>query len=131
MTVDEIVDQVLFLKSEKQSMDTISFMGMGEALQNPKVFVALQHLTQLSQISPRRINVSTVGIIPGIVKLTKEFPNVNLAFSLHSPFDEQRSILIPANRLYPLHECLKVLKSHAMITKRRVFLAYLVLVNIF
>ena len=45
--------------------------------------------SNLFNMSPRRLTVSTVGIIPGIKKLTKEYPQVNLAFSLHSPFPEQ------------------------------------------
>lgn len=129
LTVDEITDQVLYFKHRGLAVDTISFMGMGEALMNPRVFDSLQMLTdpQLFAISPRRINVSTVGIIPGIQRLTKEFPQVNLAFSLHSPFHDQRSQLVPANKTYPLEHCLNALKEHALATNRRIMIAYLLL----
>ncbi len=137
LTVDEIVDQYLYFskgntKSAKEfstSASTISFMGMGEALLNPRLFDALSLLTHKDffNISDRKISVSTVGIIPGIVRLTKEFPSINLAFSLHTPFNEQRNILVPNNKLYPLEENLKVLAEHVRITRRKLVLAYLLL----
>lgn len=78
-------------------------------------------------MSQRRISISTIGVIPAMERLTREFPDVNLAFSLHSPFNEQRSELVPQNKVYPLNEVLKTLQTHAQQTKRRIFLAYLVL----
>jgi 23S rRNA (adenine-C8)-methyltransferase len=130
LSSDEIVDQVLYFLKSGKSVDSISFMGMGEALQNPRVFSALRILTKMMNISPRRINVSTVGIIPGIERMTKEFPNVNLAFSLHSPFDDQRSDIVPANRSYPLNHILPVLRAHVEKTRRKLMIAYLVLPGI-
>jgi len=96
---------------------------------NPKLFAALDILTneKLYNLSQRRISISTVGIIPAIEKLTKKFPNVNLAFSLHSPFEDQRNILVPANRNYPLSHVMKVLEQHALVSNKKIFLAYLVL----
>jgi 23S rRNA (adenine-C8)-methyltransferase len=104
MTSEEITDQILYFQQEGKKIDSISFMGMGEPLQNPKVFEAISMLTDkdLFGFSQRHLSVSTVGIIPGIQKLTKNFPNVNLAFSLHSPFDDQRDILVPTNKQFPL-----------------------------
>lgn len=58
---------------------------------------------------------------------TREFPQINLAFSLHSPFNDQRDLLVPANRNYPLKDCLRTLEKHALSTKRKIFLAYLLL----
>jgi 23S rRNA (adenine-C8)-methyltransferase len=141
MSADEITDQVLFFRRQPVSdalatsssasspVDSVSFMGMGEALQNPRLFDALDILMEpsLFGMSARRLSVSTVGVIPGIQRLTQQYPQVNLAFSLHSPFDEQRSILVPANRTYPLADCLRALEAHAGQTRRKIFLAYLVL----
>ena len=129
LSTDEITDQILHFTKAGKSVNTISFMGMGEALQNPRVFDALSVLTSkdLMGLSPRRINVSTVGVIPGIERLTRDFPNVNLAFSLHSPFVDERSELVPANRTYPLPEILRVLDQHAKQTRRKIILAYLLL----
>lgn len=130
LTADEIVDQVLVVKAMGKKVDTISFMGMGEAFQNPRTFDALRILTHpdFMGMSQRKISVSTVGIIPGIVRLYKEFPNVNLAVSLHSPFSDQRTLLVPNNRIYPLSELIMVLGQHARIANRKIMLAYLVLV---
>ncbi len=104
-------------------------MGMGEALANPQTFIALKTLVHpdLFGLSARRITVSTIGIIPGIQKLTREFPQVNLTFSLHTPFHEQRSELMPINKRYSLTDVMEVLDDHVKITKRKVYLAYVLL----
>lgn len=97
LTGEEISDQVLYFKSCGLDIDNVAFMGMGEPFANPdNVFDALRVLTSpdLFGMSPRRISISTVGIIPRIHRLTKEFPQVNLAFSLHTPFSKQREELM-------------------------------------
>src|SRR5699024_12351676 len=66
-------------------------------------------------------------MIPGIKRLTRDFPQVNLAFSLHSPFEKQRSELMPINPTYPLHKVMDALDAHVANTKRRLFLAYIML----
>ena len=66
-------------------------------------------------------------MIPGIKRLTRDFPQVNLAFSLHSPFEKQRSELMPINQTYPLHKVMDALDAHVANTKRRLFLAYIML----
>lgn len=71
--------------------------------------------------------ISTIGMIPGIKRLTRDFPQVNLAFSLHSPFEKQRSELMPINQTYPLHKVMDALDAHVANTKRRLFLAYIML----
>jgi 23S rRNA (adenine-C8)-methyltransferase len=104
-------------------------MGMGEPLINPYTFDALSMLTNknLFNMSPRRLSVSTVGVIPGIEQLAEKFPQVNLAFSLHSPFNEQRDMLVPLNKTYPLEHVMPVLDRHILMTHRKVFIAYLIL----
>jgi 23S rRNA (adenine-C8)-methyltransferase len=145
LSLDEIVDQILYFQQlPNRPVDTVSFMGMGEALMNPRVFQALDMLTHSDyfHLSPRRLSVSTVGIIPGIERLMKEYPNVNLAFSLHSPFDEQRNVLVPTNKIHPLSEVMQILEQvcvlsfysgilcqHALTCRRKLFIAYLVLVR--
>lgn len=59
--------------------------------------------------------------------MTKEHPNVNLAYSLHTPFPEERAKIIPSTQQYPVDETLKALDEHIAATKRRVFLSYLIL----
>jgi 23S rRNA (adenine-C8)-methyltransferase len=128
LTADEITDQVLYFLHAGEAVDTVSFMGMGEPLANPRTFDALRQLTspEFFGMSPSRINVSTVGIIPGIRRLTAEFPRVNLAFSMHSPFSDQRSELVPNNKTHPLEECWAAVVDHVVATRRQTFVAYLV-----
>lgn len=133
LTADEITDQVLFFKNRDNFKGSVSFMGMGEPFMNANaVFKALKALTdkEAFNYSDRKINISTVGVIPGIERLTTQYPSVNLAFSLHTPFNEQRSELMPINKIYSLSNVMKALDRHIEKTRRRVFLAYLLLKNI-
>ena len=129
LTSDEITDQILYFHLKGHSIDSISFMGMGEALANLQVFDALKVLTnpELFALSPRRLSISTIGIIPGIKKMTQNYPQVNLTFSLHSPFNEQRSKLMPINERYPLLDVMDSLDEHIRMTSRKVYIAYIIL----
>lgn len=129
LTADEICDQALYFRAQGLPLDSISFMGMGEALANPHLFTALECLTDpsLFALSPRRLTVSTIGLVPAIRRLTLAQPQVNLTFSLHSPFNEQRSELIPLNRRYPIEDVLDALDEHVAHTHRKVYIAYLLL----
>lgn len=133
LNADEITEQILYFYLQNHPIDSVSFMGMGEALANPQTLVALETLThpQLFNLSPRRITVSTIGIIPQLRRLSQEFPQVHITFfSLHSPFDSQRSELMPINRKYPLQEVLTLLDEHIQSTRRKVYIAYVMLPGI-
>lgn len=132
LTAEEISDQVIFFKSKGYQIGSISFMGMGEPLANPHIFAGLTILTHpdFLGISQRRISISTVGITLGIKRLTKEFPQVNLAFSLHSPFEDQRRELMPISKAYPIKEVFAALDERIKLTNRRVFIAYLLLAGV-
>lgn len=129
LTADEITDQLMYFHLNGHALDSVSFMGMGEALANPHIFDALTILTDkhLFGLGHRRITVSTIGILPGIERLMMDFPQVNLTYSLHSPFDNQRSELMPINNRFPLHDVMKVLDEHIRQTKRKVYIAYILL----
>ncbi|GMX66573.1 Cfr family 23S rRNA (adenine(2503)-C(8))-methyltransferase [Paenibacillus elgii] len=129
LTADEITDQLLHFRLNGHALDSVSFMGMGEALANPHIFDAITILTDphLFGLGHRRITISTIGLLPGIDKLTREFPQVNLTFSLHSPFDDQRSELMPINDRFPVRDVLKALDHHIRHTGRKVYIAYILL----
>eukprot|EP00929_Paragymnodinium_shiwhaense_P073445 TRINITY_DN37425_c0_g1_i1.p1 TRINITY_DN37425_c0_g1~~TRINITY_DN37425_c0_g1_i1.p1 ORF type:complete len:373 (-),score=67.40 TRINITY_DN37425_c0_g1_i1:455-1573(-) len=129
LDADEIADQVLYFMQLGQKIDSVSFMGMGEPLANPKVYDALRVLTspELVGMSTRRMVVSTVGVIPGILKLTEEMPQVNLVFSLHSPFTEERDRLVPLNKMYPMKQVFETIDMRIRKTGRRVWVCYLML----
>lgn len=130
LSADEIVGQYLYFRQRGDTIDSIIFMGMGEPFANPdNLFKSLHIFTDknLLALSPTRLSISTVGIIPGIEKLITEYPHVNLTFSLHSPFDDQRSKFMPVNKTYPIDEVFRVLDKYIETTKNRVFIAYTLL----
>jgi 23S rRNA (adenine-C8)-methyltransferase len=135
LTADEICDQVLYFRarnlreSRTPGLDSIAFMGMGEALANPHTFPALHLLTSKDffGISPRRITVSTVGFAPGLERLVEEFPQVTVTLSVHSPYDAERGELIPLQHRFPLANNLAILDEHVVRTRRKAYLAYLLI----
>lgn len=132
MTSDEICDQVLYFMQQGFTINSISFMGMGEPFANPNLFEALRDLTdtELFGLSQRRITISTIGIVPSIKRLTKEFPQINLAYSLHAPTNQLRETLMPITKTYSLDLVLDTLDNHIRQTNRKVFLAYIMLKGI-
>ena len=112
LTAGEIAGQVRVLADATGMLDhpfNIVLMGMGEPLHNyDPTMKALRilHAEHGLAVSPRRVTLSTVGIVPGLQRLAKEPLMPNLAISLHATTDEQRSELVPPNRKYPLAEIL-------------------------
>ena len=119
LSVDEITDQILFFRGmagagtadASLAIDSVSFMGMGEPLANPAVFAALDVIRDGLGVSERRLNVSTIGIIPGIRKLNESHKHVNLAYSLHSPFPAERLALMPIQKAFPLEAVFELLDA--------------------
>ena len=132
LTAWEIVEQLLYFHLRGCSLDSVSFMGMGEPLANPHVSEALSLLTDpaLFGLSQRRITVSTVGVVPGLKRLMTEFPQVNLAYSLHAPEPALRRKLMPVENRWSMEQVLPLLSTHIQRTHRRVFLAYILLKNV-
>ncbi|HEX9847757.1 MAG TPA: 23S rRNA (adenine(2503)-C(2))-methyltransferase RlmN [Acidimicrobiia bacterium] len=86
-------------------LTNIVFMGMGEPLANyDRVREALRRMIEVMGLSARSITVSTVGMVPGIKRLTEEPWPVYLAVSLHAADDELRTALVPINRRYPISD---------------------------
>src|SRR5918994_7139980 len=107
LTAAEIAGQVRVLAAATGLLDfpfNIVLMGMGEPLHNyDNTMKALRMLHEEHglAISPRRVTLSTVGIVPGLERLAREPLMPNLAISLHATTDEQRTMLVPPNRKYP------------------------------
>ncbi len=127
----EIVAQVLLSRSELQpgeDLKNLVFMGMGEPLhhydETARALRLLMHPEGLG-MSPRRITVSTVGLIPGIRKLGADFGGkIGLAVSLHAPNDAIRSRLLPMNERYPIAELMKALHEYPLPKRRRMTIEY-------
>lgn len=130
LSADEITDQLLYFIQEKLPIDSLIFMGMGEPFNNQdNVFNSLHLLTdqQFFNLSDRRISVSTVGLVPGMNCLTSEYPNINLAVSLHSPDQDERARLMPIAQTYSITDIFASLDQHLRTTNHKVFLAYVLL----
>jgi 23S rRNA (adenine2503-C2)-methyltransferase len=75
-------------------------------------------------IGARRFTVSTIGIIPQILKFAQEFPQVNLAISLHAPSNVLRSSLVPINNHFPLENLIATCHEYIKLTNRRISFEY-------
>ncbi|MPQ47485.1 23S rRNA (adenine(2503)-C(2))-methyltransferase RlmN [Marinifilum sp. N1E240] len=126
LTSGEIINQVRSLP-ERDSLTNIVYMGMGEPLDNvPEVMKSLEILTSEygMAMSPRRITVSTIGIIPGMIEFL-ENSECHLAVSLHTPFDDERKKLMPVQNVYPVKDVLKIIKDFDFGRQRRISFEYI------
>jgi 23S rRNA (adenine2503-C2)-methyltransferase len=127
----EIVAQVIFgrrVLEGREELRNIVLMGMGEPLHNYDATArALRLLTHPMgmNMSPRRITVSTSGLIPEIARLGADFGGqIGLAVSLHAADDETRTNLMPVNRKYPIGELMASLRAYPLPKRRRIFIEY-------
>ena len=132
LTVGEIVSQVFLARKELDADEHLTnyvFMGMGEPLANyPRLIKALTIMTSEwgMGISPRRITVSTVGIVPMMERLVTEIP-VHIAVSLHATTNELRDRLAPINKRYPLEVLLDACKRLPLKQRERITFEYVML----
>jgi 23S rRNA (adenine2503-C2)-methyltransferase len=145
LSTGEIVGQVLhFARAVRQSVieraaesrkaaipihpvTHVVLMGMGEPLANyDATWRAIVALTRAEGygLGARHFTVSTVGLVPGILRLAGESLPVNLAVSLHAPNDELRSQLVPINQRYPLGDLMAAVQHYCVATRRRVTFEY-------
>jgi 23S rRNA (adenine2503-C2)-methyltransferase len=126
LSAGEILEQVFRAQhASPQRVSNVVFMGMGEPLANADaVLDACTRLHADAGISARHITVSTVGVVPGIERLTEFELPVTLAVSLHAPDDALREQLVPLNRRYPLAAVLDAARAYADRKGRRVSFEY-------
>ena len=116
-----------------RAITNIVFMGMGEPLMNrDNVFEALHRLTspRMFSISPRRITLSTAGVVPGIKALGLMGIGVNLAVSLNAATDPVRDAIMPINRRYPIAELMAALRAYPLPPRRRITIEYVIIRDI-
>jgi 23S rRNA (adenine2503-C2)-methyltransferase len=130
LSTAEIIDQLCRareLLAEDERITNVVFMGMGEPLLNlPAVSEAIRLLIdpKAFAMAPRRITVSTSGVVPKIRSLLELAP-INLAVSLHATTNEVRDRLVPLNRRFPLEQLLGFLRAEELVNRRRpVFFEY-------
>ncbi len=127
LEAQEIVDQVLEAARRwggggLGAPTNVVYMGMGEPLQNYSAVVASIRLLQEWGVAPRRVVVSTSGLVPEIDRLAAEELPLRLAISLHATSDEVRDRLVPLNRRYRIAELIEAGQRFAIRTGRRVSL---------
>jgi 23S rRNA (adenine2503-C2)-methyltransferase len=133
LTAGEIAGQVLAAGrtlAAGQRLTNIVYMGMGEPLANYAATVkSLRLLTdpQAFGFSPRRITVSTVGLVGGIEKLARENLRVNLAISLHATDNESRDSLMPVNKGFAIEELLAACRRFPLPFRQRMTFEYVLL----
>lgn len=139
LKTEEIIGQFLladsWLKKNRpmdQQLKNIVYMGQGEPLHN---FDAVKKANEIfldqhgTSIGIQKITVSTAGYLPGLLRWNEEMPGVNIALSLHSPFEEKRNKLIPINQRYPLEKIIKHLDLIPLKRKQYVIFEYLLIKN--
>ena len=130
----EIVNQVLYFqtpgKAPARAFTNVVFMGMGEPLDNFRGTVqALRILTADwgLDISPRRITVSTSGLVRRLDAFGREDLKVNLAISLNATTDAVRTQIMPINKAYPLDVLLAACRRFPLAARRRITFEYVLL----
>ncbi len=128
--VDQFVQVSKFLKDEGRRITNIVFMGMGEPFLNlENVIEAIWRFKNFIKFSPRRITVSTAGIIPALKSIINP-PIFKLAVSLNASDDKKRSFLMPINKKYPLTELIEALKKYPLKPGQRITFEYVMIKNV-
>lgn len=140
MSAGEIISQVLIVLNEVYGAGTtpphgtnLVFMGMGESFLNyDEVMTSIRILAEEKGvgIGPRRITVSTSGVVPRIYDFGREAIRPHLAISLSGTTDEQRAAIMPINRKYPLELLMKACREFPLDDRERLTFEYVMLAGI-
>lgn len=128
LTPGEIIEQLLAAQRDTgERISHVVIMGTGEPFdnyENISAFLNLLHDPNGLGLSWRNITVSTCGLVPGIESFAKDFPQVNLAISLHAPNDTIRKNMMPVANAYPMDQLLKACREYTETTSRRITFEY-------
>ncbi|MEE0230441.1 MAG: 23S rRNA (adenine(2503)-C(2))-methyltransferase RlmN [Peptococcaceae bacterium] len=139
LSVSEILSEVYtangILKSNEKNQEirNIVFMGMGEPFNNfDNVIKAIQILCHPNgmNLSPRRITISTCGVVPKLIDFADLNSDIGLAISLHASNNKDRDALMPVNHAYPLESLMEACKYYQDITKKRISFEYALIENV-
>ena len=127
LSAGEIINQIKSI-NEAAEITNIVYMGMGEPFDNTEqVLKSIEILTAEwgFAMSPRRITVSTIGVIPTMITFIDKC-EAHLAVSLHTPFSDERHKLMPAQAAYPINKVVAEIKRCNLSNQRRVSFEYIV-----
>ena len=136
LTAGEILGEVISANKqaggnkEKRAVTNVVLMGSGEPLDNyDNTLSFIKKLSKIDglNISPRNVSLSTSGLVPEMIKLSNENLPINLTVSLHSPFDEERSKIMPIAKKYKIEEILNACSLFFEKTKRRYIFEYVLI----
>ncbi|AMY07369.1 Dual-specificity RNA methyltransferase RlmN [Luteitalea pratensis] len=136
LTAGEIAGQVRVLAAELGFLDTpfnIVVMGMGEPLHNYDATMKALQLVGSEEglhVSPRRVTLSTVGVLPGLERLAQEAYMPNLAISLHATTEAQRDLLVPINRKYSLAQLMDACRKFPLKKRSRITFEYVMVAGV-
>jgi len=136
LSAGEIVGQVRVLVDALRMRDTafnVVLMGMGEPLHNyDETMKALRILADVQgfALPPRRVTLSTVGLLPALERLAREPIMPNLAISLHAPTDAIRGELVPLNKKYGVAEIIAAAKKFPLRKRGRITFEYVLLAGV-
>jgi 23S rRNA (adenine2503-C2)-methyltransferase len=122
----EMLNQISSLP-ERNALTNIVFMGMGEPLANTdNVIRSCEVMTSDYGFgwSPSRITISTIGLLPGLEKVIEK-TRCHIAISLHNPFPQERLAIMPAEKHFPIHRIIDVLKKQQFKGQRRISFEYI------
>ncbi|MCL6625838.1 MAG: 23S rRNA (adenine(2503)-C(2))-methyltransferase RlmN [Alicyclobacillus shizuokensis] len=131
MSAGEMVEQLMhserLLAQSGQRVSSVVLMGSGEPMDNLSAalkFMDIIHDPQGLNIGLRHITISTVGLVPGIIRLADDGRPVTLAVSLHAATDEQRARMMPVNKAYPIAKLMEACRYYCNKTGRRISFEY-------
>jgi 23S rRNA (adenine2503-C2)-methyltransferase len=131
LTAGEIAGQVRVLAHALQLTDfNIVLMGMGEPLHNYDATMKALRIISDEQgmgVGPRRVTLSTVGLVPMLDKLAGEAVMPNLAISLHATTEEQRAAIVPPTKKYSLHDIIEACRRFPLSKRSRITFEYVLL----
>ena len=126
LTPAEMMNQILSIP-EHNTLTNVVFMGMGEPMNNIEALLNVMEILTAGyglSWSPKRVTVSTVGIIPGLKRFLKESA-CQLAISLHSPYPDERMLMMPVEKAYPMVDVLKLIRGYDFSHQRRISFEYI------
>ncbi|MDE5952883.1 MAG: 23S rRNA (adenine(2503)-C(2))-methyltransferase RlmN [Malacoplasma sp.] len=138
ITVGEFIKQFLIAKEYvevnfKSNLSHMVVMGIGEPFDNFENLIQFFEVIKQQKglcISPRKITVSTCGLVEKIKEFADLKNQVNLAISLHAPNNEIRNKIMPINKVYPIEKLIDALDYYIYVTKRRVTIEYILIKDV-